>query len=150
MLRIQPICPVLEGRKTMPLSTVAGSASLLGPKTARVCFHQLSFPTFSNAEVLLILSVLSFQLKPGEGASEVSSKISQQADSDTASRYRAETSFAPPCCAPLAKPSHLSVPLGYQEGTGPILAAPPTVEKPTPRCPPTPSGQNKKGGKNLR
>lgn len=114
----------------MPLFTGAGSASHLVSKTARVCFHQLSFPTFSNAEVLLILFALSFQLKPGEGASEVSSKISQQANADTASR------FAPPCCAPLAKPSHLSVPLVYQEGTSPILAAPPTVEKPTPRCPP--------------
>lgn len=125
----------------MPLFTGAGSASHLVSKTARVCFHQLSFPTFSNAEVLLILFALSFQLKPGEGASEVSSKISQQANADTASR------FAPPCCAPLAKPSHLSVPLVYQEGTSPILAAPPTVEKPTPRCPtpPNPSGQKIKG-----
>lgn len=46
----------------MPLFTGAGSASHLVSKTARVCFHQLSFPTFSNAEVLLILFVLSFQL----------------------------------------------------------------------------------------
>lgn len=69
----------------MPLFTVAGSASLLGSKTARVCFHQLSFPTFSNAEVLLILFVLSFQLKPGERVSQVSSKNSQQADADSAS-----------------------------------------------------------------
>lgn len=35
----------------MPLFTEAGSASLLSSKTARVSFHQLSFPTFSNAEV---------------------------------------------------------------------------------------------------
>lgn len=35
----------------MPLFTEAGSASLLSSKTARVCFHQLSFPTFSKAEV---------------------------------------------------------------------------------------------------
>lgn len=72
----------------MPLFTVAGSASLLGSKTARVCFHQLSFPTFSDAEVLLILFLLSFQLKPGEGASEVLSKNSQQADADSASQGR--------------------------------------------------------------
>lgn len=44
----------------MPLFTAAGSASLLGSKIARICFQQLSFPTFSNAERLLILFVLSF------------------------------------------------------------------------------------------
>lgn len=53
----------------MPLFTAAGSASLLGSKIARVCFQQLSFPTFSNAEGLLILLVPSFFSTKAQGRS---------------------------------------------------------------------------------
>lgn len=66
MLQIQPIYSVSEA-ETMPLFTVAGSASLLGSKIARICFQQLSFPTFSNAEGLLIFFILFFLSTEAQG-----------------------------------------------------------------------------------
>lgn len=66
MLQIQPIYSVSEA-ETMPLFPVAGSASLLGFKIARICFQQLSFPTFSNAEGLLIYFVLFFLSTEAQG-----------------------------------------------------------------------------------
>lgn len=66
MLQIQPIYSVSEA-ETMPLFTVAGSASLLCSKLARICFQQLSFPTFSNAEGLLIFFVLFFLSAEAQG-----------------------------------------------------------------------------------
>lgn len=65
-LQIQPIYSVSEA-ETMPLFTVAGSASLLGSKIARICFQQPSFPTFSNAEGLLIFLVLFFLSTEAQG-----------------------------------------------------------------------------------
>lgn len=111
----------------MPLFTEAGSASLLSSKTARVCFHQLSFPTFSNAEVPFdsLRPVLSTKARGRSVRSLVQDFI--------ASRHRlCLPVLAPPCCAPLAplaKPRHLSVPqspLWYVPRRDcPILAVPP-------------------------
>lgn len=125
----------------MPLFTEAGSASLLSSKTARVCFHQLSFPTFSNAEVPFdsLRPVLSTKARGRSVRSLVQDFI--------ASRHRlclpVLASRLPAVRLWLSRATSLclSRPFGTcQEGTALfwqfLLVPPSTMEKPTPRCSP--------------
>lgn len=118
----------------MPLFTAAGSASLLSSKTARVCFHQLSFPTFSNAEVPFD------SLRPVLSTKARGRSVRSLVQDFTASRLRlclpVLASRLPAVRLWLSRATSLCLShlLGtYQEGTGPILAAPP--------CPPLHCGE---------